>query len=76
MTVVAHLWHSFSDSATVTIISFVCAVTLRSERCQDLDPGFFLLPGDELKTRCVWDATGSTNTTYGGFASNEEMCIQ
>lgn len=42
----------------------------------NLDPGFYLLPGDELKTRCVWDTTGKTNTTYGGYASNEEMCIQ
>ncbi|MGB1015555.1 MAG: hypothetical protein ACPG4T_15570 [Nannocystaceae bacterium] len=32
-------------------------------------------PGDELKTHCVYDASDRDFTTYGGEATDDEMCI-
>jgi hypothetical protein len=34
-----------------------------------------ILPGDELVTHCIWDSTGKTTTTYGGEATDQEMCV-
>ncbi|CAI5988650.1 unnamed protein product [Closterium sp. NIES-64] len=38
-------------------------------------PEFELLPGDELRTSCVWDSTARTNVTLGGPSTEDEMCI-
>ncbi|CAI5511897.1 unnamed protein product [Closterium sp. Naga37s-1] len=38
-------------------------------------PEFELLPGDELRTSCVWDSTARTNVTLGGPSTEGEMCI-
>lgn len=32
-------------------------------------------PGDVIETRCTYDSTGRADTTNGGVASDEEMCI-
>ncbi|CAI5473052.1 unnamed protein product [Closterium sp. Yama58-4] len=38
-------------------------------------PEFELLPGDELRTSCVWESTARTNVTVGGPSTEDEMCI-
>ncbi|GJP54934.1 hypothetical protein CLOM_g13942 [Closterium sp. NIES-68] len=38
-------------------------------------PEFELLPGDELRTTCVWDSSTRTKVTMGGPSTEEEMCI-
>jgi len=35
-----------------------------------------LLPGDTLKTHCVWDSTSRTEVTKGGEDTIKEMCLQ
>eukprot|EP00245_Coleochaete_scutata_P017231 TRINITY_DN834_c0_g1_i1.p1 TRINITY_DN834_c0_g1~~TRINITY_DN834_c0_g1_i1.p1 ORF type:complete len:951 (-),score=143.11 TRINITY_DN834_c0_g1_i1:668-3520(-) len=34
-----------------------------------------VLPGDVLKTTCVWDSTGRTTPTVGGESTLQEMCL-
>lgn len=46
-----------------------------SQQAIRLNPPFHLMPGDELRTQCVWDSTARTNVTMGGQGSNDEMCI-
>ncbi|CAI5491473.1 unnamed protein product [Closterium sp. Naga37s-1] len=46
-----------------------------SQQMINVQPPFELQPGDELRTKCVWDSTSRSNVTMGGEASNEEMCI-
>ncbi|KAK3099911.1 hypothetical protein FSP39_011698 [Pinctada imbricata] len=34
-----------------------------------------VLPGDELRTTCVYDSSGRDSTTYYGLGTNSEMCF-
>jgi len=36
---------------------------------------FDIMPGDELRTHCVYDSSDRTEPTQGGEDSNEEMCL-
>ncbi|XP_033727104.1 peptidyl-glycine alpha-amidating monooxygenase A-like isoform X1 [Pecten maximus] len=38
------------------------------------DPPIEVLPGDELKTTCVFDSTRKTTTTFEGDGTSDEMC--
>ncbi|XP_033727074.1 tyramine beta-hydroxylase-like [Pecten maximus] len=38
------------------------------------DPPIEVLPGDELKTTCVFESSGKTTTTFSGDGTLDEMC--
>ncbi|XP_033727143.1 peptidyl-glycine alpha-amidating monooxygenase A-like [Pecten maximus] len=38
------------------------------------DPPIEVLPGDELKTTCVYQSTGKDKTTFDGAGTSDEMC--
>lgn len=40
-----------------------------------VDTDIVIEPGDRIQTTCIYDSTGRTETTEGGVASDEEMCI-
>ncbi|MCA9715391.1 MAG: hypothetical protein H6713_13880 [Myxococcales bacterium] len=39
------------------------------------DADFWVEPGDEFQTHCVYDASDRGEWTYGGDATDQEMCI-
>ncbi|CAI5491469.1 unnamed protein product [Closterium sp. Naga37s-1] len=45
------------------------------QQVQPIYPQFQLLPGDELKTTCVWDSSSRSQVTPGGPATSDEMCV-
>ncbi|CAI5486974.1 unnamed protein product [Closterium sp. Naga37s-1] len=45
------------------------------QQVQPIYPHFQLLPGDELKTTCVWDSSSRSQVTPGGPATSDEMCV-
>ncbi|CAI5491524.1 unnamed protein product [Closterium sp. Naga37s-1] len=46
-----------------------------SQQTMPVQPEFELLPGDEIRTTCVWDSTSRSNVTVGGPAAENEMCV-
>ncbi|CAI5478511.1 unnamed protein product [Closterium sp. Yama58-4] len=46
-----------------------------SQQVQPIYPHYQLLPGDELKTTCVWDSTSRSQVTPGGPSTSDEMCV-
>jgi hypothetical protein len=34
-----------------------------------------IMPGDRLKTTCVYDSTGASGVTNGGEGTDDEMCL-
>jgi hypothetical protein len=34
-----------------------------------------LMPGDEIRTHCVYDNSGNDNPVLGGTATADEMCV-
>ncbi|CAI5466063.1 unnamed protein product [Closterium sp. Yama58-4] len=45
------------------------------QQVQPIYPHFQLLPGDELRTTCVWDSSSRSQVTPGGPATSDEMCV-
>ena len=41
----------------------------------DMDPVMELLPGDEIKTTCVFNSMSRNESTYFGEGTNDEMCF-
>ncbi|CAI5501104.1 unnamed protein product, partial [Closterium sp. Naga37s-1] len=49
-----------------------------SQQTMPVQPEFELLPGDEIRTTCVWDSTSRFDVrivTVGGPAAENEMCV-
>ncbi|CAI5527452.1 unnamed protein product [Closterium sp. Naga37s-1] len=46
-----------------------------SQQVQPIYPHYQLLPGDELKTTCVWDSSSRSQATPGGPSTSDEMCV-
>ncbi|CAI5486968.1 unnamed protein product [Closterium sp. Naga37s-1] len=65
----------YRDGAKVTTVARLDYYDFASQQMINVQPPFELQPGDELRTKCVWDSTSRSNVTMGGEASNEEMCI-
>ncbi|CAI5478508.1 unnamed protein product [Closterium sp. Yama58-4] len=65
----------YRDGAKVTTVARLDYYDFASQQMIRVQPPFQLQPGDELRTKCVWDSTSRSNVTMGGEASNEEMCI-
>ncbi|CAI5478453.1 unnamed protein product [Closterium sp. Yama58-4] len=61
--------------STVTTINRIDYFDYASQQTMPVQPEFELLPGDEIRTTCVWDSTTRTNVTVGGPAAENEMCV-
>ncbi|CAI7843886.1 unnamed protein product, partial [Closterium sp. NIES-54] len=65
----------FRKGSKVATISRQDYYDFASQQTIPFTPEFELLPGDELRTSCVWDSSDRTNVTVGGPSTEEEMCI-
>ncbi|CAI5530074.1 unnamed protein product [Closterium sp. Naga37s-1] len=65
----------FRKGSKVATISRQDYYDVASQQTIPVTPEFELLPGDELRTSCVWDSTERTNVTVGGPSPEDEMCI-
>ncbi|CAI5509079.1 unnamed protein product [Closterium sp. Naga37s-1] len=65
----------YRDGEKVTTVARLDYYDFASQQMINVQPPFQLQPGDELRTKCVWDSTSRSNVTMGGEASNDEMCI-
>ncbi|GJP54932.1 hypothetical protein CLOM_g13941, partial [Closterium sp. NIES-68] len=61
-----------SEVATINRIDYY---DFASQQTVPVLPEFELLPGDELRTTCVWDSTARETETKGGLAAEDEMCV-
>ncbi|CAI5520248.1 unnamed protein product, partial [Closterium sp. Naga37s-1] len=60
---------------TVTNINRIDYYDYASQQTMPVQPEFELLPGDEIRTTCVWDSTSRSDVTVGGPAAENEMCV-
>ncbi|GJP34919.1 hypothetical protein CLOM_g19397 [Closterium sp. NIES-68] len=65
----------YRDGAKVSTIARLDYYDFASQQMLQVEPPQELLPGDELRTKCVWDSTSRSKVTMGGESSVEEMCI-
>ncbi|CAI5491523.1 unnamed protein product [Closterium sp. Naga37s-1] len=56
-------------------LSFLCGSDAASQQTLPVLPEFELLPGDEIRTTCVWDSTSRSEVTVGGLSAEDEMCV-
>ncbi|CAI7794138.1 unnamed protein product [Closterium sp. NIES-53] len=61
--------------STVATINRIDYFDYASQQTMPVQPEFELLPGDEIRTTCVWDSTSRSNVTVGGPAAENEMCV-
>ncbi|CAI5974536.1 unnamed protein product [Closterium sp. NIES-65] len=61
--------------STVATINRIDYFDYASQQTMPVQPEFELLPGDEIRTNCVWDSTSRSNLTVGGPAAENEMCV-
>ncbi|CAG5117330.1 unnamed protein product, partial [Candidula unifasciata] len=65
----------FRDGAKVIDISKDDTFSYDSPVYHVINPPFELLPGDEIRTTCVFSTLTSTRYVYYGEATSEEMCF-
>ncbi|GJP34915.1 hypothetical protein CLOM_g19393 [Closterium sp. NIES-68] len=65
----------YRDGAKVSTVARVDYYDFASQQMLQVQPPQELLPGDELRTKCVWDSTSRSEVTMGGESSLDEMCI-
>ncbi|CAI5486901.1 unnamed protein product [Closterium sp. Naga37s-1] len=63
------------EGSAVATINRIDYFDYASQQTMPVQPEFELLPGDEIRTTCVWDSTSRSNVTVGGPAAENEMCV-
>ncbi|CAI5486918.1 unnamed protein product [Closterium sp. Naga37s-1] len=61
-----------SKVATINRIDYYDAA---SQQTLPVLPEFELLPGDAIRTTCVWDSSSRSEVTVGGLSAEDEMCL-
>ncbi|GFN79655.1 dopamine beta-hydroxylase [Plakobranchus ocellatus] len=56
------------------VITYEAHYSYDNPQIQQHDPSIDLLPGDEIKTTCVYSSEGHTRPVSFGIATSDEMC--